>query len=289
MSDSLSDNFPLPDTPPAATVLKDTPCRSCGYNLRTQPRDGVCPECATPVADSMGTHLLRDADPQFLLRLNAGLRISQWTLAGFVLATLFTMRGVPIVWRVATVGCSGGLMLGTWLLTTTDPSGLFESLYGRSRTIARWLGVMQFASVFLLGASLTAPTWIYMPAQYAAFAVGFMWALFLLLYLRKLSVRTAPVGLPSAPAFTMDGNVLAYIFLFLLMTVFYAFIAGGWNIHLMLARGRLSMFVLLSGLISFARALKAELAASKSPTLARSAGKFLGSMRGIFERGNGAE
>jgi len=36
-------------------LLGDTPCIHCGYFLRTLSRDGRCPECGQPVADSLYT------------------------------------------------------------------------------------------------------------------------------------------------------------------------------------------------------------------------------------------
>jgi len=38
--------------PPAAAAIIDTDlaCSGCGYNLRTQPEDGACPECGQSIA-----------------------------------------------------------------------------------------------------------------------------------------------------------------------------------------------------------------------------------------------
>jgi hypothetical protein len=48
-------------TTPTPTIETDLPCAQCGYNLRTQPADGRCPECNHPVAVSVEAH--RGGDP----------------------------------------------------------------------------------------------------------------------------------------------------------------------------------------------------------------------------------
>lgn len=36
---------------------EDLECGECGYNLRSLPHDAICPECATPIADSLSRRL----------------------------------------------------------------------------------------------------------------------------------------------------------------------------------------------------------------------------------------
>jgi hypothetical protein len=279
MPDSLADKFPLPDIPPTATVLKDTPCRSCGYNLRTLARKAICPECATPVAESMLSHHLRDADPGYLIRLFAGLRISQGTLWLYVVAAFFGLTHTPLVWRVASVVASGVLLLGTWLLTTPDPSGLCESIYGKTRNMARWLGVAQFAGLLALAVSFSASPKLYTLAEYVAFPAVFVWGLFVLLYFRKLGCRVVPGVSSISSPFTMDGNILAYICAFLLIAGV-TISTAGWRFDLRLVfwRGWVSLIFVISGMFSFAKALKVEIAASKAPSMWRIAGGFVQSI-----------
>src|ERR1700733_1253483 len=87
-------SLPLPAPPPPEWVMKDLPCRSCGYNLRTLSIDGICPECATPVRVSMRGDLLREADPIWLWWLNAACKL---IIAGMVFM-LF-----PFIWRLRAI------------------------------------------------------------------------------------------------------------------------------------------------------------------------------------------
>ena len=62
----------------------DLPCVACGYNLRMQPRDGRCPECATPVAKSLNTFALDGANPTWCQQTAQSLRFLSWVLACYV-------------------------------------------------------------------------------------------------------------------------------------------------------------------------------------------------------------
>ncbi|HYE20153.1 MAG TPA: hypothetical protein VEA69_17025, partial [Tepidisphaeraceae bacterium] len=42
-----------PVPPPLPAIDRDLACVGCGYNLRTMPVTGRCPECARAVADSV--------------------------------------------------------------------------------------------------------------------------------------------------------------------------------------------------------------------------------------------
>ena len=61
--------------PPDAAV----PCHQCGYDVRSQPADGVCPECGASVAESIRLAVIplrpawRDSDPRWRRRILAGL------------------------------------------------------------------------------------------------------------------------------------------------------------------------------------------------------------------------
>ena len=60
---------------PEPTAL---PCAGCGYDLRAQPREGICPECAAPVQKAIELAAIpvrpawRDSDPRWRRRMIAG-------------------------------------------------------------------------------------------------------------------------------------------------------------------------------------------------------------------------
>ena len=59
-------------------VESELPCATCGYDLRMQPREGICPECATPVQKAVELAAIplrptwRDSDPRWRRRMVAG-------------------------------------------------------------------------------------------------------------------------------------------------------------------------------------------------------------------------
>jgi hypothetical protein len=137
-----------PAADPAA-VTNDTPCRKCGYNLRGLAVNGRCPECGTPVGVAIHGELLRYSEPRWVQTLARGVRLIVAGLAVIALG-VFAMMGVAVagaaagspgvfVALVAVVAMLGyGLMVvGSWLLTTPDPSGIGEDRYGTARKVIR--------------------------------------------------------------------------------------------------------------------------------------------------------
>jgi len=75
MADSAK-YHPRPTTPPRdaeGRLATDLPCVGCGYNLRTQPREGACPECAIPVFKSFAACDLRFSPRRWLQRIYAAM------------------------------------------------------------------------------------------------------------------------------------------------------------------------------------------------------------------------
>jgi hypothetical protein len=123
-------------------VGADRNCVTCGYNLRTLPADGVCPECATPVMYSLRDWLLQFASAPWLQRLSRGLLL----LIIFVVATIAiglisaaigmavafsalasggtpaTLPNIP-VWLTILPTLVGMALLfwGLWLFSTAEP------------------------------------------------------------------------------------------------------------------------------------------------------------------------
>jgi hypothetical protein len=132
----LPSAFPLPVAPPAPFVNDDLPCRTCSYNLKTLPTDGVCPECATPVAVSLKSDLLRGSDPRWmkLLRLG-GLFIIYGALALWFASQNSTRIG-SAWWLIMWAGRFVELT-GVWMMTLTDPSGIGEQRLRNLRNATR--------------------------------------------------------------------------------------------------------------------------------------------------------
>ena len=142
MSTPTPSSFPLPSIPPPLLVVDDLPCRTCGYNLRTLATDGVCPECATPIAVSTRSELLREADPNWvrLIKLGCG-----WFCAGVVFKFLaWAMHAAWCRMLFAPIG-SALMLAGAWLFTIPDPGGLGENPNrGSLRTWARVMALANF-------------------------------------------------------------------------------------------------------------------------------------------------
>ncbi|HSV13114.1 MAG TPA: hypothetical protein VLI90_02560 [Tepidisphaeraceae bacterium] len=68
----------MPTSPPIDLPTVTIPCYRCGYDVRAQPVNGRCPECAASVADSRRLALIprrpawRDADPRWRRRILTG-------------------------------------------------------------------------------------------------------------------------------------------------------------------------------------------------------------------------
>ena len=92
-----------PPTPAETQVIdRDCLCSTCHYNLRTCSPAGRCPECATPVLDSLRAHAqsVVVTDPRWLRALTNGLL---WLILAMLFPCLFLV--VPISER----------SLGSWL------------------------------------------------------------------------------------------------------------------------------------------------------------------------------
>ncbi len=122
----------MSDLPPKL-VDADRPCVRCSYNLRGLPRGGVCPECGTPIADSLRGDYLAFAAPEYLAAIHSGLN---WVLAGVLVYAVALVGGVAIkiglggylspalvgeIRRTALVIPTVILLAGYWRFTRPDP------------------------------------------------------------------------------------------------------------------------------------------------------------------------
>jgi hypothetical protein len=106
MSTPGEQTIPKPDA--TNRVADDVACAACGYNLRTQPLDGVCPECAQSVFYTVRGYYLEFAPPAWVRGLAFGLLLVLVALGGFVFVA-------PVISGVAglLVSLSGGAFTGT--------------------------------------------------------------------------------------------------------------------------------------------------------------------------------
>lgn len=117
-------------------VTDDCPCRTCGYNLRTLPLDGRCPECGASVTASRGTQTLLAAPRHHLLQLLIGAVLVMVAAAAFGVAMVALavvassgVRPFPITPLVA-ASVAGAILFcsatGLVLLTRRDPRLLVD-------------------------------------------------------------------------------------------------------------------------------------------------------------------
>jgi hypothetical protein len=136
-------------------IHADLFCRSCGYNLRSLPESGKCPECATPVALSTRGELLEHAEPNWVASLARGATTVVYAISAVILALLLTVvaafSGYPIDWPLAVVGLLSAiaLLVGQWLITRPEPSAPGGENRTTGRTVVRWLLLVTLAYVGL--------------------------------------------------------------------------------------------------------------------------------------------
>lgn len=127
-------------TPPLEDIDVERPttrCTKCGYDLRAQSAADLCPECAYPVADSIGAQLAAPIDRVFgamrWLAVSSVLGVFPiyllyaWARYGLVLDHLYSWRivglSIQIFQLVAALDFSSGLtrILAAWILLGAVP------------------------------------------------------------------------------------------------------------------------------------------------------------------------
>ena len=161
MSLPTNESFPLPPIPASPVVLADLPCRKCSYNLRTLSIESRCPECGTPVSDSLHSDRLRDGDPRWLKTIRDGV-FCLWITYLLYLFWIATdgLLHVPLHER-RWVFLLGGRLLqlaGIWMATTPDPRRIAKHAGARFKIACRAAAVVNFLTGILwLGISESFP------------------------------------------------------------------------------------------------------------------------------------
>lgn len=147
-------------------------CISCGYDLAGLPRDGVCPECGTPIERSYAPDLLENRSIEFLMQLRSGLSLVVWSILTQVALKLLAFTGGIAAMTMGFAPPSSqpifelftravGLVLtilvlwGWWRITTPDPSRAGTDLDVKPRKVIRVAVVLQ-AAVGLAGLAFAA-------------------------------------------------------------------------------------------------------------------------------------
>lgn len=140
-----------------ASINKNIPCESCGYNLRGLDPGGCCPECGLPIAESLRPERLLFADYRWLQRVAQGATVLTVACTGLLVSVLlFSLATVaPLMGRAggmsmatvflvlfATVGLLCTLMclifvVGTWWVTVAEPAGAAGRITGSTRWLPR--------------------------------------------------------------------------------------------------------------------------------------------------------
>ncbi len=134
----------------AGEIGDDSPCVSCGYNLRGLRMEGLCPECGTPIRKSLPPDMLRYAPEKWLRLVQIG-AVVLWgsqlmSIEDYVIGLFYIAEGIDrqatSVWEAA--GLLGLHVLGCYLLTVREKHSFETTQARRYRWIAR-AGMTAFA------------------------------------------------------------------------------------------------------------------------------------------------
>jgi hypothetical protein len=204
MSSLPNQSFPLPTPPPPPTVLGDLPCRKCSYNLRTLPTTGVCPECGTPVAESIRSDRLADADPHWLRTIRLGVSFLWITWLLYVLwIALGVLLRLPTLEARWIQTLLGRLLQapGIWLTTTPDPGRQNDSANQKFSFACRTAAIIDFAAAIAwLGVMhrFTSSSPVYFAVRYLNIATEIINRALILFYLSRLMLRIPDLPISRA-------------------------------------------------------------------------------------------
>lgn len=143
-------------------IMQSVPCLECGYVVRGMKASQFCPECGTPIARSLRGLLLRFADVAWLGMVRAGITF----VAAFVLLNVLMPPDLisawfdgdpvitPVLWVVMAF-VTGLFLVGQWMLTTAEPTGILSRREDRWRLTIRALSVLAVLLLLLHDAVVT--------------------------------------------------------------------------------------------------------------------------------------
>ena len=196
--------FAIPAPPAGRTLAEDTPCRRCGYNLRSLRESGKCPECATPVALSLRDDLLKFADPKWMRMVALGASLVGFAIVGCLVAVVVLMvilaAGIPLAWPVFLIWPPAGavMLVGQWLVTRRDPSAPLDTGKATTGLMVRVLLIVTLALLFMLSG---VQRWIGPLGPLSQTLVSLFWTVltvaWVLLYFRHLAELCARIPDPE--------------------------------------------------------------------------------------------
>ena len=218
----MSDDAPSP-TPAVVdddrSILSDTICVRCGYNLKTLRADGKCPECGVPVADSLMGDRLEYSDPVWLAEITAGVRIVHRTICGLVGYLI-----ISIVWEIALplgsgmptnalAAMTGAICLGVglWRFTAAEPRAAGTGPLMPTRVVARTCLLLTAVSI-PGGIAIHGYSAVFAEALLAAgFLTAVCCAIALSVLVRRLALRIPDQKMAATARLNIVGGVLAVL------------------------------------------------------------------------------
>ena len=147
------------------TIETDLPCARCGYNLRTLPRDGACPECGESTARSVVVDTekhdgIRRLAAVAMHRLSSARRATGFAIGAWCAASLMILMPASVLNRHVTVSMGLACLLplvGSFVL------GCFAAWHAAgwytSRLAKAWLRMLSIVAIASCGLSQINDSW----------------------------------------------------------------------------------------------------------------------------------
>ena len=194
-------------------ITDDHSCIHCGYNLRGLGRDGRCPECFTPIGQSVHGNLLRYADAAWLDKLRFGTVLKLWHI-GLGILIIMTAGLFPLEAMVVLAVVGGGFGLwASFVITTQEPRiSLREDpiTWRKAVRVCATVGFVGFMGTVLQQAakSGTLPLAV-LVAAHALLVVGLVAMFGEFVYFRRFALRIPNPKLARSTRIVMWGSTIS--------------------------------------------------------------------------------